>query len=171
MARRRLIDVEVVVHEALLDERPSRRKGSPANETKHCRAPRVPKKGSKPVLKGTKKYCDPVNVCGQRYRVMTDPVYDPHKWEGACTWQDNLIELLDQAEDRVHDSLLHELVHAITDACGLKWAIANRFKKLTASDRRALDEMLCRMLAPALLATLRDAGWLRLPRKSRHRRS
>jgi Zn-dependent peptidase ImmA (M78 family) len=108
-----------------------------------------------------------VDICGQRYRVMVDPAYDGKKWEGGCTWSDNLIEILEQAEDRMHDSLIHEIVHAITDACGLKWSIATRFKKLTAKERRELDEMLCRSFAPAILQTFRNAGWLRLPRWKR----
>jgi hypothetical protein len=133
------------------DDRPRRRK---------AKAPRV-------ALAGKRKLCKPVDICGQRYRVLLDDEYDSKKNEGQCTWADNLIELLAQAPDRVHDALMHEIVHAVNDASGLKWAIANRFPKLTLKERRALDEMLCRFLAPALLATLRNAGWLKLPSVAR----
>lgn len=132
--------------------------------------PERPQRRAKPTpaeLKGKVKFCEPIDVCGQRYRVLVDPDFGPKKIEGSCTYQDNLIELLDQAEDRMHDTLFHEIVHAIADAGALKWTIATRFPKLTKKDRAALDEMLCRFFAPALLATLRSAGWLKLPRKPR----
>lgn len=146
----------------------NRRKGSTTTEERpRARRP----KAQRADLKGRAKYCEPVDVCGQRYRVLVDPDYANDKLEGACTWADNVIELLLQAEDRMHDALIHEIVHAITDASGLKWTIAATFgKKLNAKDRAKLDEMLCRFLAPALLSTLRNAGWLKLPRKARHRR-
>jgi len=125
---------------------------------------RPKKKSSKPELKGTRVWVRHFNVCGQRYAIKVDPSYSGDKWEGACTWSENLIEILAQAEDRMHDALLHEIVHALTDACGFKWT-ARQLMKLTAKQNKILDELICRLFAPALLGTLRDAGWLHLPRK------
>lgn len=119
----------------------------------------------KTTLEGRRHWVRKLDICGQRYDVRVDTSFHNAKWEGSCTWSANLIEILEQAEDRMHDALLHEIIHAMNDASGLKWEIANRFKKkLTVEDRRDLDELLCRHLAPAILQTFRNAGWLRLPR-------
>ena len=132
----------------------------PRNSTRNRKAPTP-----KVALVGKRRWARKVDVCGQRYDVKVDDAYDSRKWEGACTWSDNLIEILVQAEDRMHDALIHELVHAINDASGLKWEIANRFKKkLSLQDRRDLDELMCRHLAPAILQVFRNAGWLKLPK-------
>jgi hypothetical protein len=104
-----------------------------------------------------------IDVCGQRYRVGV--FTDERGYQGATTFADNAIEIQDQAEDRMHDTLLHELLHACFDACGLKLQIRERFSTMKKKDRDFLEEAICVMLSPALLATLRRAGWLKLPRK------
>ncbi len=166
----RAIEVELI-HESLREPRERRKSGPDQRPERPKNKHRtVPAGVKKPVeLVGTRKWknWETVNICGQRYRIRVDTAYDPKKIEGSCEWSNNLIELMVQAEDRMHDTLIHEIVHAITDASGLKWAIANRFRKLTKKDRADLDEMLCRLLSPALLGALRDAGWLKLPRKPR----
>ncbi len=130
---------------------------------------RRPKKTTKSdELVGRKPWIKEIDICGQRYRIMIDPEWSPKKNEAQCCEADNQIDVLEQAEDRMHDSLIHETLHAMTDASGLRWKIATTFK-LTLAERRHLDEMICRALAPAILSSFRSAGWLRLPGKPRHR--
>lgn len=170
MARRTRTEIEVeILVDAKKPARARRKKPRKSNANDGPDRPRNSTRNRKtPIprvaLEGKRRWGEKVDICGQRYDVKVDTAYHAKKWEGACTWADNLIELLEQAPDRMHDALIHEVFHAIMDACGLKWEIANRFgKKLSVQDRRDLDEMLCRHLAPAVLQTFRNAGWLKLP--------
>lgn len=159
MARKRVNEVEKQAPRG----RAKPRKGNVDDRDDHPRFRQCRCRKAKPgTINGTKDW-QVVDVCGQRYLVKVDPVYDARKLEGACTFTDNQIEVLEQALDRMHDTLLHEIIHAANDASGLKWALMNAFPNLSLKERRAIDEMICRFLAPALLGTLRGAGWLKLP--------
>lgn len=161
----RLLDLEVT----MLDKRT--RKGALLRDGEPClhrRGQRRKRAGKRPELKGTVPWLKDLDVCGQRYVAKVDPVYDHRKLEGACTWSDNLLEVLEQAEDRMLDALIHELTHAINEASGLRSAIAAMFPKMKQAELKKLDEIMCRMQAPAWLRLWRSLGF-RLPRKPRHR--
>jgi hypothetical protein len=121
--------------------------------------------------KGAKyKVGKPIDICGQDFQVWVDPKFPI---EGECDHSTGTITLQPQAPARMAETLIHEALHAMIEACGLKWLLRERFK-LSASAMAKLDEDMIRVLAPALHSTLRRAGWLRLPtllQKSRHRRA
>lgn len=104
-----------------------------------------------------------LEICGQRYEVWVDREYHPLKLEGACTWTENRIDVLEQSYDRMLDTLIHEVLHAMTDASALKWTIHELFPKLSLQERRRLDEAFCRFAAPAMLSCFRSAGMLNPP--------
>lgn len=103
----------------------------------------------------------PVDVCGQRYRI--EVFDDLGENEGECDHVAGVIRIKRQAHDRMADTLLHELItHAAWDASGLKWMLVQAFQ-VPKKKMDAIEEMLARISSPAMLSTLRNAGWLRLP--------
>jgi hypothetical protein len=111
-----------------------------------------------------------ISVNGQRFDIEAffrdAGEKNPRPYAGACTVEDNLIEVLADAEDCAHDTLLHEIIHAAWNTSTLKHAIRGKIskKKLTDADLKWIEELVCLTLAPVLLGALRDAGWLQLPR-------
>lgn len=159
-ARSRKREIEVLL------SRPTRRRKGNEEVSDHpsrircsCGAHRKPKATE---LHGTVLWCE-IDVFGQRYQVWVDREFHPSKPEGLCTWTHNRIDILEQSIDRMHDTLVHEIIHAQNDASGMKWTIAQLFPKLTVKQRRQLDELLCRFGAPAMLSIFRSLGWLHLP--------
>lgn len=68
--------------------------------------------------------------------------------------------------ERTHmeDTLFHELTHAVWESCGLKDTLRRRWaSKLSESELSDLEEDILVAQTPGLLATLKQAGWLRLP--------
>lgn len=112
----------------------------------------------------------PIDICGQRYRIV---IYSVLECQGFCDYDEGVIRLRRSAPDRMMDTLLHEVLHGIFEASGLGWLIRSAFK-LTKARFDSFEEDMIRLLAPSLLSTLRNAGWLHLPRlpaSKRHRRA
>ncbi len=107
-----------------------------------------------------------IDVCGQRFAIE---IYSSLEIEGECDYANGVLRLRRQAPDRMADTLLHEVLHAIFDASGMGWLLRGRFQ-LSKARYDALEENMIRMLCPALHSTLRNAGWLRLPRHPSRRR-
>lgn len=113
-----------------------------------------------------RKLCDAIEIAGQRYDVVARKEIDDEGTEGMCHHTENLIEVAEQAEDRMADTLLHEIMHAAIEASGHRHAIRTKHR-LTREEWLVLEEDIVRALAPVLLSSLRRAGWLRLPKLSR----
>lgn len=113
-----------------------------------------------------RKLCEPIEIAGQRYDVVARKEIDDEGTEGMCHHTENLIEVAEQAEDRMADTLLHEVMHAALEASGHRHVIRTKHR-LTREEWHALEEDVIRALAPTLLSTLRRVGWLRLPKLSR----
>lgn len=110
--------------------------------------------------------CEPLEIAGQHYRIVARKEIDDEGTEGVCHHTDNLIEVAEQAEDRMADTLLHEIMHAAIEASGHRRTIRTKHR-LTREEWDDLEEDVIRALAPVLLSALRRAGWLRLPKLSR----
>ena len=166
MARELEIEVEMI---------PSRR-GRPKDvDAPRKKAKRKPAKRRRASV----AWCEPINICGQRFAIEAffrdAREGNPRGYEGSTIVEDNVIEVLQDAEDRAHDTLMHEILHAIFDCSGFKYDFRERIgrKKVSIAELKWIEETMCRRFAPALLSALRDAGWLQLPRRlrktSRHR--
>ena len=106
-----------------------------------------------------KKICS-VDVCGYKYTVFSA---DPSRVlgmsetdEGYCRTEDCKIFLnKDLHHSRVPEVLLHELIHAIFDASGICYL----FQLYLPDQHEAqgiMEEMMIRVLTPALRTTLRQ---------------
>jgi hypothetical protein len=103
-----------------------------------------------------------LKVCGQVYRVVVDPDLE---LEGSCEYITGEIRLREMpATRRMLDTLVHEIIHAILDACGMGWQIRQRLKMTQAQWRAFEEDFIVRPMTPALLVTLEEAGWLALPK-------
>lgn len=137
------------------------------------------KKAKSRTKKAGVAWCEPINICGQRFAIEAffRDARDVNErgYEGRTIVEDNVIEVLQDAEDRAHDTLMHEILHAIFDCSGFKYDFRERIgrQKVSIAELKWIEETFCRRFAPALLSALRDAGWLQLPRRlrksSRHR--
>lgn len=115
--------------------------------------------------KKARKVCEPIDLAGQRYEVVSKDHLEGNL-EGQCLYDENLIELLEAAEDRMADALLHEMGHGVLDAGGGKHLIRSKHR-LSVAKYSALEEDFIRALVPGFLSALRAAGWLKLPKLSR----
>lgn len=128
--------------------------------------PRKVVRAKAPTKRVLEQRAGSIDVCGQRYAIE---IYTVLESQGECDYEAATIRLRRQAPDRMADTLIHEVLHAILDAAGIGWTMRGRFKL----SKRAYDkfeEDFVRMMTPALLSTLRNAGWLRLPRHPSRRR-
>lgn len=118
-------------------------------------------------------WCRPL-ICGQRYEVRpvragecpcseTDCDH-MHEAEACTVWAETLVAVQeDLSEERQINAFAHEVFgHALLDAYGIDDLLR---EKLGLSDEQwsAFDEAFASRVVPALLATLRTNGWLRLP--------
>lgn len=112
-------------------------------------------------------------ICGQKYVVLIDPDLE---LEGSCEYctAEIRIKLLPSYR-RMCDTLLHEIIHAFLDACGMGWQIRQRLKMTKAQWQAFEEDFIVRPMTPALLTTLEGVGWLTLPKlptrpgRKRHR--
>jgi hypothetical protein len=109
-----------------------------------------------------------IDCAGQLWTIIVDPDLE---LEGACEYSTNTIRLFEQAPERMLDALVHECLHAIFDNYGIGWQIRQRLKMTKGQWRAFEEDFVVRPLAPALLATFRRAGWLKLPRLIKRRRT
>ena len=107
-----------------------------------------------------------VDVCGQVYDIIVDPKL---KLDGEASFEDGQIVLKPSAYWRMVDTLLHELLHGLIDASGLGWQMRRRLKMSLAQWREFEETFIVRPMTPALLATLKSAGMLRVPTFLRRR--
>lgn len=113
-------------------------------------------------------WCRPL-VCGQRYDVIVANAEScPHlegRDEAVTVWESTTIAIReDLSDERKEDCLAHELfIHAVFEATGLSRMMRNKLG-LTEKQWDAFEEDLAHSYAPALLATLKTNGWLKLPK-------
>lgn len=131
-------------------------------------------KRKKPIV-----WCRPV-ICGQQYQVLIgnkdncpDLSHDPvtGATDEACTaWETSTISVREDLGDgRKEDCLIHEvLVHAVIEASGMGRILADKHK-LSSEQWEALEEDLALLWSPAVLATLKANGWLKLPKVPKRR--
>lgn len=101
-----------------------------------------------------------VDICGQLYDVVIDPDL---KTEGLCDFDATTISLSPKAFWRMVDTYLHELLHGLIDGSGMGWQMRRRLKMTKAQWHEFEETFIVRPMTPALLATLKNAGMLRLP--------
>lgn len=65
--------------------------------------------------------------------------------------------------DKLHETLVHELLHAIHETSGINQAILDVLN-LDHKTGDRFEELITRLLSPVLIDTLRRNGWLTLPR-------
>lgn len=112
----------------------------------------------------TKQWCT-IQVCGSRnYTVEAVSRIPGSDLTGDCTYTKGKIRVLFAEESHMEDTLLHEITHAVWDACGLRDTLRRRLGHvLTPSQIDDLEEDIMVAQTPGLLATLKLAGWLTLP--------
>ncbi len=118
-----------------------------------------------PKPKRPTPWCE-LDVCGQRYRVLLSEA------EGCAELGDDEgVTLGERTEiyiqrglsaSRKEDTLIHELIHALLDASGAGHSLCEHLG-LSEDRWREFEEKLARLMAPAMLATFRGAGWLEIP--------
>lgn len=118
-------------------------------------------------------WCRPL-ICAQRYDVVLVPEGEcpcseadcshMHDAEACTVWADTLIAIQeDLSEERKINAFAHEVFgHALLDAYGIDDVLREELG-LTDEQWAAFDEAFARRVVPALLATLRTNGWLKLP--------
>lgn len=85
------------------------------------------------------------------------------KIDGLCDFDSNTITLSPRGYWRMVDTYLHELLHGLIDGSGLGWQMRKRLKMSKAEWHAFEEDFIVRPMTPALLATLKNAGMLRLP--------
>ena len=101
-----------------------------------------------------------VDICGQEFDVVIDPDLEI---DGLCEHSECRIKLSPRAFWRMVDTYLHELLHGLIDTSGLGWAMRRRLKMSKAEWHAFEEDFIVRPMTPALLATLKNAGMLRVP--------
>ncbi len=85
--------------------------------------------------------------------------------EGVCLWESTRIVInRDLSDERKEHILAHELFgHAVLEAYGIDTSAQEQLG-LTKSQWSKFEEYLASTYAPALLATLKSNGWVKLPK-------
>ena len=106
-----------------------------------------------------------VKVCGVREYQVTACSNVPGGNSGDCTYRTGVIRVRFAERTHMEDTLFHEITHAVWDASGLKDMLRRRLSAvLTPGQISDLEEDILVTQTPGLLATLKTAGWLRLPK-------
>lgn len=134
--------------------------GSGGPATINPMAARKKVRASRRIRKTRRKPNARIDICGQEYDVIVDPDL---KIDGECSYYENVLRLSPMAFWRMMDTLLHEALHALIDASGMGWAMRQRLKMSKAQWRAFEEDFIVRPMTPALLATLKNAGMLRVP--------
>lgn len=102
-------------------------------------------------------------VCGLTYKVFlatgleVSELVQNEGWTDCENCRIYLRASLAKTPSRLFDTLVHELTHALFEACGISHLLAVQCPK----DADDVEELIIRMMTPALITTFRSAGLLK----------
>ncbi len=103
-----------------------------------------------------------ITVCG--FRDLRVVAVDRMSGAGDYMERTGLIRVKFSERTYMEDTLFHEVTHAAWDACGLGMMLHRKWGHLlTMAQLDDLEEDILVLQTPALLGTLKQAGWLTMP--------
>lgn len=110
------------------------------------------------------RWCNVV-VCGFRNYTVDACSSVPGGLVGDQRREPSAIRVKFAETSFMQDTLLHEITHAVWDACGLIRLLHSKYGHLlTAQQLEDLEEDIMCLQTPGLISTLTQAGWLKLPK-------